>query len=330
MIGTPAPLLAHQARPRAVELDLARGVRAVAELVLQPLEVERVLGPVRQHAREQEAGEPARRLGEDEEGVAHRRRAEPLVPGEPVLAAGAAAAHRRRPRRVRPDVRAALLLGERHADEGPRLLGHRAEPGIVGGRADPRQPFGGQLGLTAERRHRGVRHPDRTADARFDLAQEEHAGGPGDVGAGPRGAPGSAVEALAHGQPEQGVPGRVELHLVAPVPEAVEGVEHRRVAIGQHPPLEHLRLPQAASERRQVGLGPARPLPAHRLGQGPVGGVQVDVGERRRLVRDLVGPHTGQHSQGGREPQSGRRDAQLPGTRGRPEDCRPDPAVVLR
>ena len=84
-----AALLADQPRPGAAELDLAGGVRAVAELVLEPLDVDPVALAVGGEARHQEAGEPALGLGEDEEGVAHRRRAEPLVAGELVLGARA-------------------------------------------------------------------------------------------------------------------------------------------------------------------------------------------------------------------------------------------------
>ena len=74
-----ATLLADTPRPRALEPDLRRRVRAVAELVLQPVDVERVAPAVREDARQQVARQPARRLREDEERVAHRRRAEPLV-----------------------------------------------------------------------------------------------------------------------------------------------------------------------------------------------------------------------------------------------------------
>ena len=100
-----ATLLADHPRPGAAELDLAGGVRAVAELVLEPLDLDRVALAVGGEARHQKAGEPALGLGEDEERVAHRRRHEPLVAGERVLGARAAAVQRRRRRwcwRARP------------------------------------------------------------------------------------------------------------------------------------------------------------------------------------------------------------------------------------
>ena len=58
-----AALLADHARPGAVELDLAGGVGAVAELVLEPLDVEGVALAVGRPARHQEAGEARSRSG---------------------------------------------------------------------------------------------------------------------------------------------------------------------------------------------------------------------------------------------------------------------------
>ena len=122
----PRALLADQPGRGGVELDLAGGVRAVAELVLQPLQAEAVALAVRRPAREEEAGEAALGLGEDEEGVAHRRRHEPLVAGQLVLGAGAAAVHRAGERGVGADVGAALLLGHPHPGEGAALVRRRA------------------------------------------------------------------------------------------------------------------------------------------------------------------------------------------------------------
>src|SRR5439155_11203220 len=79
--GRHAPsFLSHHARPRTGELDLARGIRAVAELVLQALQVEAVARTVWAPARQQEARQHALGLREHEEGIRHRRRAEPYVP----------------------------------------------------------------------------------------------------------------------------------------------------------------------------------------------------------------------------------------------------------
>ena len=84
--------LADHLRPGVVQLDLRGGVRAVAELVLEALDVHRVARPVGEDARHQKAGQAlggavgGLGLGEHEEQVGHRRRAEPLVAGELVLA----------------------------------------------------------------------------------------------------------------------------------------------------------------------------------------------------------------------------------------------------
>ncbi len=69
---------------RAVVFQFGGGVRPVAQLVLEPLQGDRVAGAVGQHPRQQEAGQALRRLREGEEDVVHRRRGEPFVPGQPV------------------------------------------------------------------------------------------------------------------------------------------------------------------------------------------------------------------------------------------------------
>ena len=81
-----AALLAHQHAPGVLELDLAAAVGAVADLVLQALDVDRVLAAVGPPARHEEAGRATLvGPGEHQVAVAHRRREEPLVAGEPVL-----------------------------------------------------------------------------------------------------------------------------------------------------------------------------------------------------------------------------------------------------
>ena len=89
-----AALLAQQPRGRAAELDLAGGERARAELVLEPLQLEA------RAALDDEAREPARRLGEDEEDGAHRVRAEPLVAGQLVASPSPAGSARVVPART--------------------------------------------------------------------------------------------------------------------------------------------------------------------------------------------------------------------------------------
>jgi hypothetical protein len=69
------------------ELDLGAGVGLVAQLVLQALDAQALRRAVGQHARQEEARQAARRLRQHQEGVAHRRRHEPLVAGQAVARA---------------------------------------------------------------------------------------------------------------------------------------------------------------------------------------------------------------------------------------------------
>ena len=143
IVRTPRPSSPTSSATRAVERDLRRGVRAVAELVLEPLDPE-----ARLRRASEEAREPGRRLREHEERVAHRRRAEPLVPVEHPGVTG-----RPRGRLVRAHVGAALPLGHRHPAERvaarqprhPLLLRARARRGAPAprrrsSRADNRRP----------------------------------------------------------------------------------------------------------------------------------------------------------------------------------------------
>ena len=111
----------------AVVLDLGRGVGAVAELVLEAHQVDGVALAVGGPARDEEAGEALGGLREGEEGVGHRRRAEPLVAGEAPAVGGAVGAGG-----VGADVGAALLLGHRHADGGAGLVRRRTARRVVG------------------------------------------------------------------------------------------------------------------------------------------------------------------------------------------------------
>ena len=127
-----AALLADQPRPGAAELDLARGVGAVAELVLEALDVDRVALAVGREARHQEARQPAVGLREDEERVAHRRREEPLVAGDLVLGAGPAAVQRAAPsscwraRRSRPASRSSPSRTARRPCRAPGPCARRS------------------------------------------------------------------------------------------------------------------------------------------------------------------------------------------------------------
>jgi hypothetical protein len=87
-----AAFLADQPGRRAVELDFGAGVGLVAQLVLQALDADRVAAAVGQHARQEQAAQAGRGLRQHQEGVAHRRREEPLVAGDAVARAPVVAA----------------------------------------------------------------------------------------------------------------------------------------------------------------------------------------------------------------------------------------------
>ena len=115
----------------------------------------------------EEAREARRRLGEHEERVAHRRRAEPLVPVEHVLAAGRSAGDGR----VRAHVGAALALGHRHPDRARRAsrppAGGRSRTRATSAAAPTRRRASGAARAARARRRAssrsGTRGPPRPA-----------------------------------------------------------------------------------------------------------------------------------------------------------------------
>ena len=244
-----------------VEGDLRRGVRAVAELVLQPLDPE-----ARLRALDEEAREPGGRLGEDEKGVRHRRRAEPLVAVEDPRVAVAA-----RGRLVRADVRAALTLGHRHPAE--RLAARQT-----------RDPLLAEIGLCAQSRDGGERHRERAADARLDLRQQHEERCPRDVRTGPLVDPRERLHARLETEPEQRVPGRMELDLVDSLAVAVVRQELRRVLVREPAPLERLAT-EDVPERRHLSLPGRAALPRQPFDQRRVRVKEVVIAEWGRLIR---------------------------------------------
>ena len=287
--GHAASLVAHEPRPGAVELDLAGRVRPVAELVLEALDVEAVARAVGQPARQEEAREPALDVREDEEGIAHRRRAEPLVPGDLVGRARTARADGARPRRVGAHVGATLLLRHRHATERAHLLRRRDRTWIVRRRREARLPLGRDFRRGTQRRHCGVRHRDRAPVSRLDLRQhvgERRAGG---MRAGLRLAPRQRVELVRDGEPHELVPGRVKLDLVDAVPVPVVRAQDGGIRVGEPAPRERLAAGDLA-EASHAFVGPRR-LATDRLDEDTVAREEVVALERRRLIRDLVRRH---------------------------------------
>src|SRR5580693_8152694 len=84
------------------------------------------------------------------------------------------------------------------------------------------------------------------------------------------------------------MPGRVELHLVDSVAEAVVGPQHRRMLVRLTAPLLGLGRTGQAAEFAQAVLGPARALAAQRVEHRGVRG-DVVPSQRRRLIEHLVG-----------------------------------------
>ena len=117
----PLPRLADLPRHRLVELGLGARIGAVAELVLEPHQAHAVAPAVGQQTRHEEARQAIERLGEQQEGVAGRRRQEPLVPGQPPHAVAGLD-------RLGVDgaeIAATLLLGQPDADGNAGFVGHR-------------------------------------------------------------------------------------------------------------------------------------------------------------------------------------------------------------
>ena len=156
---------------RAAELDLARGVGAVAELVLQALQLEaRVARAVGQHARQREAGDALVGLREDEEEVAHRRAAEPLVAGElPPAVVAPRSARVVLARTSEPPCFSVIAMP--HSALAFSAAG--LQLGVVGRGGQPRDPLGRDVGLRAQRGDGGEGHRDRAAEARLGLARAD-------------------------------------------------------------------------------------------------------------------------------------------------------------
>lgn len=278
-------LVADPPGDRVLVLDLCGGVGAVAELVLEAHQPHRVARAVGQDARHEEAGEPARRPGEGEEDVAHRRRREPLVPEQAVgavrlgVGGGGVGAY----------VRAALLLRHRHAGQQSPLGQRRAQPEVVRRGGEQRLVARGQLRGVPQRRHGGVGHRDRAAVAGVGTPGVE-LGRAGHVRARPVVRPRRGVQAVRDRGTHQLVPGRVELHLVDAVAVPVVGAQDRRVLVRQPPVLDRLLATAEAAQLVQLGGGPAGALAFEPVEQRRVVG-RVVTDQRWNLVEDLVRRH---------------------------------------
>ena len=169
MVATPRPFLADHLRESAVVFDLGGGVRLVSELLLQAHDLNGVAFPVRLDARHEEAGEAFIRVGQRQEGVAHRRGAKIFVAHQPVVAARAARTEREGTRRIGAHVGAALLLGHRHANGQPALLRDGPERRVIDAAHDFWLPRGGYIRLMPQSGHARIGHAHGAHRARLGL-----------------------------------------------------------------------------------------------------------------------------------------------------------------
>ncbi len=152
-----------------------------------------------------------------------------------------------------------------------------AQLGVVGRRGQPRLPLGGELGLRAQRRHRGERHRDRAGEAALGLCRGEVQRGARGVRGGLRRRPRQRVQLVTHRERHEVVPCAMELDLVDALAVAVEGLQLRRVLVGLEAPAgsaprptprrPHARAP--APSRRPRARAPRRAAGCRRTGCGP-------------------------------------------------------------
>ncbi len=220
-------------RNRAFQLDLARGHRAGAELVLEPNDPVVVGRAVVEEARHQEQADAARagtcafRPRQQHHHLGVRIGAEPFLAVEPPVVAFL---HRRR--RQRADVGAALLLGhELAALRQPAHVGLRQAVEIFRLQRLAAE-FRKQLGAT-------VGDIDRAAQPELGLVEQEREGVLCHHGIGLRPAHDALAQRhrvnaeFAEGGALQFAIGRMILDPLRVAPETVALVQHRHVAVGE-------------------------------------------------------------------------------------------------
>ena len=102
---------------------------------------------------------------------------------------------------------------------------------------------------------------------------------------------GERVKTVTDRRLHEPMPRRVELDLVDATAVPVVSVQLRRVLVGKVPLVEPVRRSDLSGERFDVVGRPRGTLACNSRGQHRVRRVEVVVGERRRLVEDVVGLH---------------------------------------
>ncbi len=282
-----APFLTDHPGQRAAVLDFAGGVGPVAQLVFQALDVELVARAIRAMAGQQEAGQALVGLRQGEEGIAHRRRTEPLVPDQLVGLPGATGTNRIGACAVGAHVGTALLLGHRHTDGDAGLLLHRQVARVIFAGKDLRQPALGEIRLQAQGGHAGVGHGQRAAAAGLGLVVQVHQGGTRHLRTGLRVAPGQRRNTVLDGAAHQLVIGRVKLHQVDAMAVAVMTLEHRPVLVGEKAGL-HQRPTGKRAVDVQPRLRPAGMITLYPPLQRQIDAIEIGTVEWRNLVGDLM------------------------------------------
>src|SRR3984957_13231553 len=140
-----ASLLAQKRRPRVHELDLGGGIGAIAEFVLQALDINAVKAAVRQAPRHEETRQAAAALRQYQVSVALRRREKPFMPGDAI----GTIAGTDRASGVGTHIGTALLFRHAHADQAAALFLERDIARIVFTSQQPRHPVTRQPGVAA-------------------------------------------------------------------------------------------------------------------------------------------------------------------------------------
>ena len=227
---------------------------------------------------------PLTGAGECQKGIAHRRRTEPLVPGQAV----AAVAGRFRARGVAADIGPSLFFGHGHADGRAFFLRRRDETAVIGLRRHPRPPGLRDPGSFRKRRQACIGHGHRAGHTRVGLCHQDHHGAVQDMAgglAGPRATGNSAVQAKRH----QAMISRVKVDFVQAPAMTVEGLQARGVFVGLPRPFTRVLRTAPNAEPGQPGTMQGASGGGHRILQRTVGPEQVDVAQGRRLVGYRVG-----------------------------------------